>query len=47
MSSGGLTVANIATTFDINLIYARRIFQSVDTTEDVDEVQKLTKFWWI
>lgn len=41
MSSGGLTVANIATTFDINLIYARRIFQSVDTTEDVDEVQKL------
>jgi DNA adenine methylase len=41
MSSGGLTVANIATTFDINLIYARRLFQSVDTTEDVDEVQKL------
>lgn len=41
MSSGGLTVANIATTFDINLIYARRLFQSVDTTEDVNEVQKL------
>lgn len=41
MSSGGLTVANIATTFDINLIYARRLFQSVDTTEDIDEVQKL------
>lgn len=41
MSSGGLTVANIATTFDINLIYARRLFQSIDTTEDIDEVQKL------
>jgi len=41
MSSGGLTVANIATTFDINLIYARRLFRSVDTTEDIDEVQKL------
>ena len=41
MSSGGLTVANIATTFDVNLIYARRLFQSVDTTEDIDEVQKL------
>lgn len=41
MSSGGLTVANIATTFDINLIYARRLFQSVDTTEDINEVQKL------
>lgn len=43
MSSGGLTVANIATTFDINLIYARRLFQSVDTTEDVDEMQKLIR----
>ena len=41
MSSRGLTVANIATTFDINLIYARRLFQSVDTTEDINEVQKL------
>lgn len=41
MASGSLTVANIATTFDVNLIYARRLFQSVDATEDIDEVQQL------
>lgn len=34
MATGGLTVANIATTFDVNLIYARRLFQSIDTTKD-------------
>lgn len=41
MTTGGLTVANIASSFDINLIYARRIFQSIDTNDDFEAVQKL------
>ena len=41
MASGSLTVASIATTFDVNFIYARRLFQSIGAAEDVDEVQKL------
>lgn len=41
MASRDLMIANIATTFDVNLIYARRLFHSIDTTKDIDEVQKL------
>ena len=43
MATGGLTAATIATTFDINPIYARRLFQSIGTPEDVDEVQELIR----
>lgn len=28
MTMGGLTIAGIANTFDINLIYARRLFHA-------------------
>lgn len=41
MAAGGLTVANIATTFDVNLIYARRLFQSVSATNNIDEIREL------
>ncbi len=41
--AAGLMVANIANTFDINLIYARRLFQSIDATSSFDEIQKLIR----
>lgn len=41
MTTGGLTVAGIANSFDINLIYARRLFQSIDTNDDFEAVQKM------
>lgn len=41
MTTGGLTVASIASNFDVNLIYARRLFQSIDTSDDFEAIQKL------
>lgn len=41
MTTGGLTVANIASNFDINLIYARRLFQAIDAKDDFEAVQKI------
>lgn len=41
MSAGGLTVAGIANSFDINLIYARRLFMSVDKNDSLEDIQKL------
>lgn len=43
MTTGGLTVASIANNFDVNLIYARRLFQSIDTSDDFEAIQKLIK----
>lgn len=41
MSTSGLTATNIANAFDVNLIYARQLFQSVSKTSTLDDVQKL------
>lgn len=43
MANRGLTIANIATTFDVNQIYTRRLFQSISTTDDINinEAKKL------
>lgn len=41
MSTGGLTVTGIANNFGISLIYARRLFQSIETNDDFYVIQKL------
>ncbi|MBB1565679.1 DNA adenine methylase [Candidatus Saccharibacteria bacterium] len=41
MSTGSLTATGIANTFDINFIYARRLFQSVGEDSTLEDVQKL------
>lgn len=41
MITGGLTTASIASNFDVNLIYARRLFQSINTNDGIETVQKL------
>ena len=41
MSTSGLTAANIANAFDVNFIYARQLFQSVDKDSTLEDVQKL------
>lgn len=41
MSTGAMDTVSIARTFDINLIYARRVFQSIPAAYDTKEIQKL------
>ncbi len=41
MSTGAMDTVSIARTFDINLIYARRVFQSIPAAYDAKEIQKL------
>ncbi|MFC2454118.1 MAG: DNA adenine methylase [Candidatus Saccharibacteria bacterium] len=41
MSTSSLTATNIANAFDVNLIYARRLFHSVGKGSTLDDVQKL------
>lgn len=41
MSTSGLTATNIANTFDVNLIYARQLFQFVGKDSTLEDVQKL------
>lgn len=41
MSTNSLTATDIANTFDVNLIYARQLFQSIDTSSNLEDVQKL------
>ena len=41
MSTSSLTATNIANAFDVNLIYARQLFQSVDKDSTLEDVQKL------
>lgn len=41
MSTSSLTATSIANAFDINFIYARRLFQSVDEDSTLEDVQKL------
>lgn len=41
MSTSGLTATNIASAFDVNLIYARQLFQSVGKDSTLEDVQKL------
>ena len=41
MSTSGLTATNIANAFDVNLIYARQLFQSVSKDSTLEDVQKL------
>lgn len=41
MSTSGLTATNIANTFDVNLIYARKLFLSVGKNSTLEDVQKL------
>lgn len=41
MSTSGLTATNIANAFDVNLIYARQLFQSVGKDSTLEDVQKL------
>ena len=41
MSTSGLTAANIANAFDVNFIYARQLFQSVDEDSTLEDIQKL------
>jgi hypothetical protein len=41
MSAGSLTATNIAKAFDVNLIYARQLFQSFDRDSTLEDVQKL------
>ena len=41
MSTSGLTAANIANAFDVNLIYARQLFQFVGKDSTLEDVQKL------
>ena len=43
MPAGSLTVTNIVNVFDVNLIYARQLFQSVDEDSTLEDVQKLIK----
>ncbi|TWP18881.1 DNA adenine methylase [TM7 phylum sp. oral taxon 348] len=41
MSTGSLTATSIADTFDVNFIYARRLFQFVGEDSTLEDVQKL------
>ena len=41
MSKSGLTATNIANAFDVNLIYARQLFQFVGKDSTLEDVQKL------
>lgn len=41
MSASSLTTTNIANAFDVNFIYARRLFSLVGETSTFDDVQKL------
>lgn len=41
MSTSGLTATNIANAFDVNLIYARQLFQFVGKDSTPEDVQKL------
>ena len=41
MSTSGLTATNIANAFDVNIIYARRLFQFVGKDSTLKDVQKL------
>lgn len=41
MSTNSLTATNIANAFDVNLIYARQLFQSINTSSTLEDVQKL------
>lgn len=41
MSTSGLTASNIANAFDVNLIYARQLFQFVGKDSTLEDVQKL------
>ena len=41
MSTGAMDTVSIARTFDINLIYARRVFQSISAAYDAKEIQNL------
>ena len=41
MSTGAMDTVSIARTFDVNLIYARRVFQSIPAAYDTKEIQKL------
>lgn len=41
MSTSGVTVTNIANAFDVNLIYARQLFQFVGKDSTLEDVQKL------
>lgn len=41
MSTSGLTAINIANAFDVNLIYARQLFQFVGKDSTLEDVQKL------
>ena len=41
MSTGAMDTVSIARTFDINLICARRVFQSIPAAYDAKEIQKL------
>lgn len=41
MSTSGLTATNIANAFDVNLIYARQVFQFVGKDSTLEDVQKL------
>lgn len=41
MSTDSLTATSIANTFDVNFIYARQLFQSVDEDSTLEDVQKL------
>ena len=41
MSTSSLTATNIANAFDVNLIYARQLFQFVGKDSTLEDVQKL------
>ena len=41
MSTSGLTATNIANAFDVNLIYARQLFQIIGKDSTLEDVQKL------
>ena len=41
MSTSGLTATNIAKAFDVNIIYARQLFQFVGKDSTLEDVQKL------
>ena len=41
MLTGGLTATRIANAFDVNLIYARQLCQSVDEDSTLEDIQRL------
>ena len=43
METGGLTVRSIASALDINLIYARRLFQLSQKNSTLDDIRKIVK----